>query len=82
MKCVGCFYFCSLIFLGLPLRSQADAREWFRCNVPHSAVTVVGLRTSDDGSASLLAQESLEDDEIALWLEIPRVAPETVEAGE
>ncbi|MAT18223.1 MAG: hypothetical protein CMF56_06615 [Leifsonia sp.] len=46
------------------------------------AVTVVGLRTSDDGSASLLAQESLEDDEIALWLEIPRVAPETVEAGE
>lgn len=38
------------------------------------AVTVVGLRTSDDGSASLLAQESLEDDEVALWLEIPRVA--------
>jgi hypothetical protein len=40
------------------------------------AVTVVGLRTTDDGSASLLAQDSLEDDEVELWLEIPRRAPE------
>ena len=36
------------------------------------AVTVVGLRSSDDGSASLLGTDSLEDDEVALWLEIPR----------
>lgn len=38
------------------------------------AVTVVGLRTSDDGSASLLGHDSLEDDEVELWLEIPRSA--------
>jgi hypothetical protein len=38
------------------------------------AVTVVGLRTSDDGSASLLGTDSLEDDEVELWLEIPRKA--------
>lgn len=37
------------------------------------AVTVVGLRTSDDGQASLLGHDSLEDDEVELWLEIPRV---------
>jgi hypothetical protein len=37
------------------------------------AVTVVGLNTFDDGSASLLGRESLEEDEVALWLEIPRV---------
>ena len=35
------------------------------------AVTVVGLRSSDDGSASLLG-DSLDDDEVELWLEIPR----------
>ncbi len=35
------------------------------------AVTVVGLRQSDDGSASALGQEEL-DDEVELWLEIPR----------
>lgn len=35
------------------------------------AVTVVGLRSSDDGSASLLG-DSLDDEEIELWLEIPR----------
>jgi len=33
----------------------------------------VGLRTSDDGSASLLGTDSLEDDEVELWLEIPRI---------
>jgi len=38
------------------------------------AVTVVGLRSSDDGSASLLG-DSLDDDEVELWLEIPRTAP-------
>ena len=35
------------------------------------AITVVGLRSSDDGSASLLGN-SLDDDEVELWLEIPR----------
>lgn len=38
------------------------------------AVTVVGLRTTDDGSASLLGHDSLEDEEVELWLEIPRTA--------
>ncbi|HWH25536.1 MAG TPA: hypothetical protein VNT53_02675 [Pseudolysinimonas sp.] len=36
------------------------------------AVTVVGLRTTDDGSASLLGHDTLEYDEVELWLEIPR----------
>ena len=36
------------------------------------AVKVVGLRTSDDGSASLLGEAQDEDDEVELWLEIPR----------
>lgn len=36
------------------------------------AVTVVGLRTKDDGSASMLGAEALEEDEVELWLEIPR----------
>jgi hypothetical protein len=36
------------------------------------AVTVVGLRTADDGEAVALGQDSLEDDEVDLWLEIPR----------
>lgn len=35
------------------------------------AVTVVGLKMSDDGSASLLGAD-LDDDEVELWLEIPR----------
>ncbi|MFC6354771.1 hypothetical protein [Luethyella okanaganae] len=36
-----------------------------------TAVTVVGLSQGGDGSASALGQESL-DDEVDLWLEIPR----------
>jgi YD repeat-containing protein len=36
------------------------------------AITVVGLRTVGDGSASALGQDSLDDDEVDLWLEIPR----------
>ena len=40
------------------------------------AVTVVGLRTTDDGEAVALGLDSLEDDEVDLWLEIPR-APVT-----
>lgn len=38
-----------------------------------TAVTVVGLKTTDDGSASALGLETAED-EVDLWLEIPRTA--------
>lgn len=38
-----------------------------------TAVTVVGLRLSDGGNASALGHEEL-DDEVELWLEIPRHA--------
>jgi hypothetical protein len=44
--------------------------------VPRSsktAVTVVGLRMSDDGAANALGADS-DDDEVDLWLEIPRPA--------
>jgi hypothetical protein len=44
------------------------------------AVTVVGLRTSDDGSASLLGHDPLEEDEVELWLEIPRTLELSAEA--
>jgi hypothetical protein len=37
------------------------------------AVTVVGLRSVADGQSVALGQDSLEDDEVDLWLEIPRV---------
>ncbi len=37
------------------------------------AVTVVGLRSADDGQAVALGQEASEEDEVDLWLEIPRV---------
>ena len=36
------------------------------------AVTVVGLRSIADGESVALGQDSLEDDEVDLWLEIPR----------
>jgi hypothetical protein len=52
-----------------------DADKVIARTVPEGsdvAVTVVGLRTVGDGSASALGQESLEDDEVDLWLEIPR----------
>ncbi|MCU1550238.1 MAG: hypothetical protein JWR36_798 [Glaciihabitans sp.] len=52
-----------------------DADKVIARTVPEGsdvAITVVGLRTVGDGSASALGQESLEDDEVALWLEIPR----------
>lgn len=45
--------------------------------VPRSsktAVTVVGLRMPDDGAANALGAES-DDDEVDLWLEIPRPLP-------
>ncbi len=37
------------------------------------AVTVVGLRSTGDGSASALGHDA-DDDEVELWLEIPRAA--------
>ncbi|MCU1579401.1 MAG: hypothetical protein JWP19_1605 [Rhodoglobus sp.] len=37
------------------------------------AVTVVGLRSFADRESVALGQDSLEDDEVDLWLEIPRV---------
>ena len=40
------------------------------------AITVVGLRSVGDGESVALGQDSLEDDEVDLWLEIPR-APVT-----
>lgn len=52
-----------------------DADKVIARTVPEGsdvAVTVVGLRTVGDGSASALGQEALEDDEVDLWLEIPR----------
>jgi len=36
------------------------------------AVTLVGLNSVGDGHASALGQEEAEDDEVVLWLEIPR----------
>ncbi len=56
---------------------HTDADKVIARTVPEGsdvAITVVGLRTVGDGSASALGQEALEDDEVALWLEIPRSA--------
>ena len=55
--------------------ASTDADKVIARTVPEGsdvAVTVVGLRTVGDGSASALGQEALEDDEVSLWLEIPR----------
>lgn len=38
------------------------------------AVTVVGLNSSDDGAASALGHSDGDEDEVDLWLEIPRVS--------
>jgi hypothetical protein len=54
---------------------STDADKVIARTVPEGsdvAITVVGLRTVGDGSASALGQEALEDDEVNLWLEIPR----------
>lgn len=40
-----------------------------------TAVTVVGLRTVDESDARALGQDADEDDEVDLWLEIPRTVP-------
>ena len=55
---------------------DTDADKVIARTVPEGsdvAVTVVGLRSSGDGQAVALGQDSLEDDEVDLWLEIPRV---------
>lgn len=57
---------------------DTDADKIIARTVPEGsdiAVTVVGLRTVADGDAVALGQDSMEDDEVDLWLEIPRVAP-------
>lgn len=56
---------------------DTDADKVIARTVPEGsdiAVTVVGLRTADNEMAVALGQESLEDDEVDLWLEIPRSA--------
>jgi len=55
---------------------NTDADKVIARTVPEGsdvAITVVGLRTTDDGEAVALGLDSLEDDEVDLWLEIPRV---------
>lgn len=55
---------------------KTDADKVIARTVPEGsdvAVTVVGLRTVGDGSASALGPD-VEDDEVDLWLEIPRSA--------
>ncbi|HPU02426.1 MAG TPA: hypothetical protein PKY48_02035 [Rhodoglobus sp.] len=55
---------------------DTDADKVIARTVPEGsdvAVTVVGLRSAGDGQAVALGQDSLEDDEVDLWLEIPRV---------
>lgn len=57
---------------------DTDADKIIARTVPEGsdvAVTVVGLRTVADGDAVALGQDSMEDDEVDLWLEIPRVMP-------
>ncbi len=55
---------------------DTDADKIIARTVPEGsdvAITVVGLRSSDDGQAVALGQEAVEEDEVDLWLEIPRV---------
>ncbi len=54
---------------------DTDADKVIARTVPEGsvvAITVVGLRSSGDTQAVALGQESLEEDEVDLWLEIPR----------
>lgn len=54
---------------------DTDADKVIARTVPEGsdiAVTVVGLRSHDDGHSSALGQDSLDDDEVDIWLEIPR----------
>lgn len=59
--------------------ASTDADKVIARTVPggsDTAITVVGLHTVGDGSASALGQESAEEDEVDLWLEIKRARPE------
>jgi len=61
--------------LALAIR-ETDADKIIARTVPEGsdvAVTVVGLRSVADRESVALGQDSLEDDEVDLWLEIPRV---------
>jgi hypothetical protein len=61
--------------LALAIR-ETDADKVIARTVPEGsdvAVTVVGLRSVADRESVALGQDSLEDDEVDLWLEIPRV---------
>jgi len=55
---------------------ETDADKVIARTVPEGsdvAVTVVGLRSVASSESVALGQDSLEDDEVDLWLEIPRV---------
>ena len=61
--------------LALAIR-QTDADKVIARTVPEGsdvAVTVVGLRSFADGESVALGQDSAMEDEVDLWLEIPRV---------
>ncbi|MGV8896800.1 MAG: hypothetical protein ACOH10_04940 [Rhodoglobus sp.] len=61
--------------LALAIR-ESNADKIIARTVPEGsdvAVTVVGLRSFADSESVALGQDSLEDDEVDLWLEIPRV---------
>ena len=54
---------------------DTDADKLIARTVPEGsevAVTLVGLRSRSDGNAIDLGQEAVIDDEVAVWLEIPR----------
>lgn len=55
--------------------SETSADRVIARTVPEgsdTAITVVGLRTVDESDASALGLDAIEDDEVDLWLEIPR----------
>ncbi|GAA1226052.1 hypothetical protein [Rhodoglobus aureus] len=61
--------------LALAIQSTSADRVIAR-TVPEGsdvAVTVVGLHSAGDGESSALGQDSLEEDVVDIWLEIPRV---------
>jgi hypothetical protein len=60
---------------------ETDADKVIARTVPEGsdiAVTVVGLRSLADSDSVALGRDSLEEDEVDLWLEIPRLAAVTV----
>jgi len=59
---------------------ETDADKVIARTVPEGsdvAVTVVGLRSVADSDSVALGRDSLEEDEVDLWLEIPRLAAVT-----